>query len=506
MEEIVLKVAPIFSDNMVLQREKNVSVWGTGKDNSTVTVTIAGHSDHITVRENKWCVSLPSMKAGGPYTLEVTDQNTTITYENVMIGEVWLAGGQSNMELELQNSLHGKDEVAAANYDNIRFYNTLRLTYINEDGLKEEENNHWKVCSPDTVGVMSAVGYYYAKQLAQELHVTVGLIGCNYGGTSATAWISRETLELDKDTNNYLIEYNKANENRTLKEYDKLLTDYVIEYDRWKTIADGLYSKRPDILWEEVNDIAGQCPYPEPLGPKSPYRPAGLYETMLQRIMPYTLKGFIYYQGESDDNNPTIYDKLLTILIEQWRKDWCDYELPFLFVQLPMYKARSDKDTKHWAIIREHQMKVHKTIKNTGLAVILDCGEFDNIHPLNKKTVGDRLALQAYYHVYHKEVKAYGPIYQSMNTNGNVVKLTFQHAEGGLVSKHDIIIGFEIAGEEKEYVEATAKIAGDSIVVSSESVSEPRYVRYNWTNYGEVSLFNKAGLPMAAFSTGDHFI
>lgn len=189
------------------------------------------------------------------------------------------------------------------------------------------------------------------------------------------------------------------------------------------------------MLWSEVLKVAGECLWPEPLGPKSPFRAGGLQETMLKRINPYTLRGFIYYQGESDDHKPKIYAKLLTKLIDQWRCDWEDDELPFIFVQLPMFIGKEDKDQKNWLIIREEQMKVHKTIKNTGLAVILDCGEFDNIHPLDKETVGFRLAMQALYHVYGKILKAYGPIYKEFKYIDHGIELTFENSEDGIVVK-----------------------------------------------------------------------
>lgn len=501
MEENILKVASIFSNNMVLQREKNITIWGTGAEGQRVAVTLDNITVSAVVKDSKWKAILPSMSAGGPYEVKVTNGISSISFGNVMIGEVWLAGGQSNMELELQNSKDGKEVLSNLKDTNVRFYYTEKLSYIDEAFLEKESNTSWQECSPETSATWSAVGYYYAKELSEKLNVTVGVIGCNWGGTSASAWISREVLELDKDTNTYVEEYDKANEGRSFERYLSDLEEYNIWYEAWQERVNKCYAEKPDMLWSKVLEIAGECRWPEPLGPKSPFRAGGLYETMLQRVMPYTLRGFIYYQGESDNHKPKIYNKLLNKLIEQWRTDWEDDELAFMLVQLPMFIGKEDKDQKNWPIIREAQMKVHKTIKNTGIAVILDCGEFDNIHPLDKETVGHRLALQALCHSYNMDIKAYGPIYKDLKYIGNKIELAFHYAEDGFIVKGDNVSGFEIAGAAKDFVPADIEIGGNKIVVSSDKIEEPKYVRYAWTNYGPVTLFNKAGLPMATFRT-----
>ena len=292
----LLKVASIFSNNMVLQREKNINIWGTGTEGDRITVTLDSYTVSAVVKDNKWKAILPSMSAGGPYVVKVTNGKSTINFNNVMIGEVWLAGGQSNMELELQNSKNGKEVLANLKDDNVRFYYTQKLSYIDEDFLEKEANTAWQECSSQAAGCWSAVGYYYAKELSKKLNVTVGVIGCNWGGTSASAWINRENLELDKDTNTYIEEYNKVNEGRSFEEYIAQLEDYNNWYEAWQQRVNKCYAEKPDILWSEVLKIAGECRWPEPLGPKSPFRPGGLYETMLQRVTPYTLRGFIYYQ------------------------------------------------------------------------------------------------------------------------------------------------------------------------------------------------------------------
>ena len=496
-----LKLASIFSDNMVLQRNKNINIWGTSSKSNMVSIKFNEKVIDTKVINNEWRAILPSMEAGGPYSMEISDGNEDIILNNIMIGEVWVASGQSNMELELQNSKNGKVVVKSIKNYNIRFYNVPRLSYIDDEFFRIEDNTTWQECNKENVSTWSAVGYYFAKKLSEELGVTVGIVGCNFGGTSASAWISRDRLEEDVDTRSYVEEYEKVNEGRSFEEYLNEVEEYNVWYKEWQERVDECYKRDPNILWSKVLEIAGENRWPEPLGPKSPYRPGGLYKTMLRRIIPYTIGGVLYYQGESDDHKPKIYGKLLKKLIEQWREDWEDDELPFMIVQLPMFIGREDEDKKNWPIIREEQMRVHKRIKNTGIAVIIDCGEFDNIHPLDKETVGYRLTLQALLHVYKKNIKAYGPTYREIKYLDKAIEVSFDNAEDGIINIGNKANGFEIAGENKKFFEANIIIENNKIIISSSKVDNPKYVRYAWTNYGEVNIFNKIGLPMAPFRT-----
>lgn len=496
-----LKLPIVFTDNMVLQRNKNINIWGYSYNSDNVTIRFNGQVNRIKVNNNKWRFMLSSMEAGGPYRMEIIDNDDKLVLNNIMIGEVWLAGGQSNMELELQNSKNGKYVVENIENDNIRFFNVPRLSYIEDDSSEKIEKNIWEECNSKNVGTWSAVGYYYAKELSKKLGVTIGVIGCNFGGTSASAWISKGKLIEDIDTKTYIDEYDEVNKNRSFEEYIIELEKYKLWYEEWQKRVDECYKADPDILWSKVLEIAGECRWPEPLGPRSPYRPGGLYETMLKRVIPYTIRGFIYYQGESDDHKPNIYGKLLIKLIEQWRKDWMDDELPFIFVQLPMFIGREDKDKKNWPIIREEQMRVHKIIKNTGIAVIIDCGEFDNIHPLDKESVGYRLSLQALYHVYNKNILAYGPIYKEAKYFEDYIEIKFDNIGENLIIIGDKIKGFEVANENKIFTEADVKLENNNIIISSKKIKNPKFVRYLWTNYGDVNLFNNYGLPMAPFRT-----
>ena len=497
-------LAAVFTDHMVLQRNKNINIWGCAYTATDVTVELCGKSVTARAESGKWKAVLPPMEAGGPYELKVTDnRGGEIVLHDVMIGEVWLAGGQSNMELELQNALNGKEVLKNIKDVNVRFYYTQKIAYIDDYFNFAERNSCWSVAAPDTAANYSAVGYYFARKLAAELGVTVGVIGCNWGGTSASSWMSRKALEQDADTKSYVDEYDKTMEEKTMEGYLKELAEYEEWHNAWQPKIDEYYANTPDPTWEGAQEYAGPCRWPEPMGPRSQFRPGGLYETMVTRICPYTLAGFIYYQGESDDHKPDTYYKLFKALIEQWRGDWEDDRLPFLFVQLPMFMNEGDEDFKHWCKIREAQMRVHQTTANTGIAVILDRGEFNNIHPIDKEPVGERLALQAMYHVYGKisADEAYGAIYKSHEYTDGGIMLSFDHAGDGFELKGEKAAGFEVAGKDKKYHPADAWFKEDKIFVRSAEVAEPVYLRYNWTNYGEVTVFSKNGIPLAPFRT-----
>lgn len=496
------KVAAVFSDHMVLQREKCVKVFGEGEDGQVVTVTFEKTTVGTKVSGERWEVILPPMEAGTGYEMTVSCGDYIRTYGDIAIGEVWLAGGQSNMEFELQNCIGGKEYLKNDTDCNVRFYYTQKNAYMDEAFYEQERNSGWDVFDEEKSRAWSAVGYIFAKRIAKELGVTVGIIGCNWGGTSASTWMSKEALTEDKELNSYVEEYDKAIEGKSVKqqieEYDK----YSAYQAAWDIRCGKCYAENPKITWDEVLKICGENQYPGPMNCKNPLRPAGLYECMLKRVMPYTLRGFLFYQGESDDHKPRMYYKLFKRMIEQWRDDWEDDTLPMLMVQLPMHRYAQDPDYKHWPIIREAQMRTFQTVKNTGIAVILDCGEFNEIHPKDKVPVGERLALQAMYQVYHiaKEEEAFGPIYHSCVARNGRMELSFEHAEHGFYVKGEPS-GFEIAGVDKQFVPAKAEIDGKQIYVSSEQVPNPMYVRYCWTNYSDVTIFGANKLPLAPFRT-----
>jgi sialate O-acetylesterase len=419
-----------------------------------------------------------------------------------MIGEVWLCGGQSNMELELQNCKGGKEILEELSPEcNVRFYYTNKISMVGEELYAAEKNSGWSEAGKDSSAAWSAVGFFFARKLAKELGVTVGLIGCNWGGTSASAWMDRDTIADSKQTVSYIEEYDNAVRGKPtelqIKEYD----EYAAYQKEWWERTQKVYAEDPNCPWDKLQELCGESKYPGPMNCKNEYRPAGLYETMLMRVCPYTLKGFLYYQGESDDHKPKSYYKLFTNLIGLWREKWEDDELPFIMVQLPMFKYEQDPDYKHWCLIREAQMKAFKTVKNTGIAVISDCGKFNNIHPVDKVPVGERLCLQAEKLAYGMDVDAFGPIYKSAIYKDSGMELSFEHAENGFEVKGDKIGTFEIAGEDKLFHPAEAEIRGDKIFIKSAQVAVPKYARFDWFNWTNVVLFGKNGIPVAPFRT-----
>lgn len=496
------KAAAIFSNDMLLQREKNICIFGQGEEAKEVKLIFQDEEYHTQVINECWKILLPPQKAATGCKMQILSEDNEITFTNIAIGEVWLAGGQSNMEYELQNATGGKEILQQDRDESIRFFYSNKMGYIDETFYEKEAKTKWSIFEKGNASTWSAVGYFFAKEIARKENVTVGIIGCNWGGTSASCWVSEETLKKDEDLRTYLEEYYKDLGDKSIQEQVTEYKEYEAFHAKWDKKCSKLYEENPDITWEEVEAILGKCQWPGPSNHVNPYRPNGLYETMLKRIAPYTLRGFLYYQGEQDDQKPAMYQKLLSTLIGKWRADWNDQTLPFLIVQLPMHRYKADPDWKNWPLIREAQMNTFLTVKNTGIAVILDCGEFNEIHPHDKKPVGERLAKQALYRVYGKidANEAHGPIYKSYEVKKDKVILHFRYAKEGFLEKSKKS-AFEIAGDDGNYVEAAYEIMGEDIVVSSPIVKEPTAVRYCWTNYGEVPLYGMNGIPLAPFRT-----
>lgn len=510
------KVASVFSSNMVLQRNKPIAVFGEGEDGKTVKAVFAfckdGKEEKVSaetkVSQGKWLLYLPERKENDGCILTVTDGEHTKEFTDIAVGEVWLCGGQSNMEFELQN-MKGGHECLEKDAPDVRFYYTQKNGFLDKTFFENEAKMVWKKFDSEAAKCWSAVGYLFAKQLSEALGVTVGLIGCNWGGTSASAWMSEEYLASDADTNTYLEDYHRCIAGKTEEEQIQEYDDYLIYEAEWNKKCAECYEKNPSIGWDEVQKIAGECKWPGPMGCKNPFRPNGLYQTMLNRVTPYTLRGWLYYQGESDDHKPAYYYKLMSLLIKQWRADWNDNneEMPFLFVQLPGHQYAADPDYKHWCIIREAQAKIAETVKNTGMAVIIDAGEFNEIHPKDKVPVGDRLFRQAMQKVYGRmtAAEAESPSYQSFAVEGNQVIVRFRNAEEGFEVRGGEINGFELAGEDRIYYPAKASVNGSEVVLECDKVSQPAAVRYLWTNYPQagVNLYSRYGLPAAPFRSDE---
>lgn len=520
----MLIIPSVFSDHMVLQRNKKVAVWGESNQEK-VTASLLDEGKVIacvqtSVKDGTWFLYLPPCKAGGPYKMVISDEEAELSFSDIMMGEVWLASGQSNMEFEIQNCKDGENIVKNATDEGVRFYYTPKVAWVGEELLKEEEKTSWELCSPESCGRWSAVGYFFAKKIAKELGVTVGVIGCNWGGTSASVWMPFDKLREKENTSIYVKEYEEATKEQTEEAYLEEYYRYKRDQAEFERKCSAYYATAENPTWEEALALCGENLYPGPVGPRNEHRPAGLYESMLKRVMPYSLAGFLYYQGEEDDTKPYIYGDLMEALISQWRADWSDETLPFLLVQLPMFTDAGVEDYKNWAFLREAQMHIFDTVKNTGIAVALDMGEYNNIHPIDKLPVGMRLAYQALSGVYYDRLSetqkeevdgnAFGPLYRDYYVENEKLYLSFEHADNGIVVKQvdsadSIALGFEIAGEDGVYKPANVAFVDEQsewqIRLSAEEVLEPAYARYCWTNYAEVYVFGANGIPMAPFRT-----
>lgn len=498
MKQEVFTVAPMFSDHMVLQREKEIRVWGTGPEREQVRITVAGQTAATIIQENRWQVKLAPLPAGGPYDMEAVCGKETIRFQDVMLGEVWLAGGQSNMELELQNCDHAEEELKNADYDMLRFYNVVKAGVLTEQVLEQQMHSRWKVCTPQQAGDVSGVAYFCARRLYQELGVAIGVIGCYIGGTSATCWMDRETLMRTPETRGYVEDYDNKIGDKTDEQYAAEMEAYNRQWKLWDDRIQEERRKNPEVTWEYLNEAVGTCPWPQPAGRSSNFRPGNPYYAMLERVMPYTLRGFWYYQGEEDTYKAESYLCLMQQLIGLWRRKWQDEEAPFILHQLPMFTEKGMEDDKCWAILREQQMLAAQSIPNTYLNVLIDCGEYGNIHPTDKQTVGGRLALICMNHIYGIPCKSDAPMYQEVRREGAKVRITF-HCES-LVVKGSAITLFELAGDDGVFYPAHAEIVSQTeLLISCASVLLPKAVRYAWTNFGIVTLYGESGLPVAPF-------
>lgn len=500
----MLKLPPIFSDHMVLQREKPVAVFGTGTPGEAVTVTLSPMqltAAGLVAPDGSWRVTLPPVQAGTDCTLTVQSADESRVFSDVAFGEVWLAGGQSNMEFMLMQAKGGAEECKVCADSGVRCFQVPRNTFVDAQYHQDMAASHWQTASTDVCGTWSAVAYFAAKELVQKLGVPVGIIGCNYGGSSVSCWLPEEDLQANTAGHAYLTDYQQATAGKTDAEMIRAYDEYVAYHTVWEKKASACYQENPNTPWEEILRRCGENRWPGPMGIKSPYRPAGMYHTMLQTVVPYTLRGFFYYQGENDDHRPDTYATLLSTLIARWRREFEDDSLPFLLVQLPMYTLCDMEEKEQWSKLREAQLRVFRTVKNTGLAVILDCGEYGNIHPAEKQPVGHRLALQARRLVYGEtQLAAFPPLYRCAYTAGTIMTVCFDYAETGL-EWHGEPAGFELAGADGKWFPAKAVIDGNTVKLQSDSVPKPIAARYAWVNYGPVSLYGKNGIPASPFRT-----
>jgi sialate O-acetylesterase len=467
-----LKLHALFSDGMVLQSDFACPVWGTVEPGEEISVSIAGQKKTAKAgADGKWSLKLDPLKAGGPHEMVVAGRNS-VTLRDVLVGEVWICSGQSNMEWVVNGSNNAAEEKAAANFPKIRHFLVPKRQ---EAAPVTDLVGSWKLCSPETVGGFTAVGYFFGRELHQKLNVPVGLIHTSWGGTPAEVWTSNRGLDSVGLQKPMMDNYAKA-----MDGYEKKIAS--LKADTEKAKAEGK---------------------PAPKTPNKPMQPSCLYNGMIANVLPYGIKGAIWYQGESNAGRAKEYQALFPAMIKNWREDWGQGEFPFAFVQLANFMARKDQPAdSNWAELREAQTMT-LSLPKTGMAVIIDIGEAKDIHPKNKQDVGKRLALWAQSQVYGKDLVYSGPIYESIKVEDNKVRVSFKHVGGGLEAKGEKLTGFAVAGEDKAFVWADAKIDGKTIVVSSDKVAKPVAVRYAWADNPDCNLYNKEGLPASPFRSDD---
>lgn len=446
--DAAIKINSLFSDHVVLQQGKPIPVWGTANEGEKITVKFNGQSLSTTTVNGKWLVKLaamPCLLSGAE--MIVSSATETIIVNDMLIGEVWLCSGQSNMERQLgprppqQPINNWEKERDSAKYSFIRQY----YVPLNYSPIKiEDVNNKWTVCSPQTVADFTAVGYFFAKNLYEKRHVPIGIIFSAFGGTPAEDWISKEALTANPELADFVNDYKQ-----------KISADY---------------------------QPAGQLM-------------SGLFNGMINPLLPYAIKGVAWYQGEANNERTKQYPEVLKTMVANWRADFQQDDFPFLIVQIAPHKDMRPE-------LREAQLIATQTIKNTALIVTTDCGDADDIHPPNKQSVGERLAIAARAVAYKEKIVYEGPVYQSFKQKRNKIIIRFAHTGNKLMSKDNApLTGFTIAAADKKFIPATAVIKKRKVIVYSNAVKNPVAVRYGWANVPDVNLYNSEGLPASPFRT-----
>jgi sialate O-acetylesterase len=484
-----VRLPSVISDNMVIQRGVKAPIWGWAEPGEKVKVgaSWANRSWSATADvEGNWMVKIDSPKrAGGPYQMTISGDGASIEIGNIMAGEVWVCSGQSNMQWSLARTADPNQEIAAADYPNIRLF----AVELHASGRPLDDCvASWSACNPETAAKFSAVGYFFGRHLHKELNVPIGLIRTAWGGTRVEPWTPPVGFASVAG----------------LEDIGKQLADAETEYS--KAVAESLDAVE---AWVGDSRKALATNQAVPLAPAWPghplssnRRPTGLYNAMVYPLVPFAIRGAIWYQGESNRADGLGYQAKMKALINGWRTVWGQGDFPFYFVQLAPYRYGGDPGLLPQ--IWQAQMQT-LSVPNTGMAVINDIGNLADIHPKNKQDVGKRLALWAMAKTYrHSKLVHSGPLYRSMAVDDNKIRIRFDHAGGGLASRDgNDLTWFRIAGADKNFVEAKAKLEGYTVVVWSDAVAKPVAVRFAWHQEAEPNLMNKEGLPASSFRTDD---
>ncbi|MGL6076087.1 MAG: sialate O-acetylesterase [Fimbriiglobus sp.] len=496
-----VKLHPLFTDHMVIQRDMATKIWGTADAGEKITVYLAEKSISVQFgtgtadSKGGWVVELPPKTAGTSYSLTIEGKNK-ITLENVAFGDVWLCSGQSNMEWKLRqlpDNKQGETVAATANHPNIRYFSVPNKPFPEPQSTiaVSKTEGFWQVCDPKIAIEFSAVAFFFGRDIEKNQKVPVGLLCSDWGGTPAQAWTSREGLKSEKVLNYYIENLDKTLEAH--KDTKLVEAKYQADMENWKKAVEKAKAEG------KKEPRAPQKPGP---GGVTANSPTALYNGMIAPIQKFAIKGAIWYQGESNSGAAKEYRTLMPTMIQDWRKQW-GQDFPFFMVQLAPF-GNGKWDNVQYAELRDAQYATTKKLKNVGIAVITDVGHETDIHPQGKQPVGERLALAARNMVYGEKVEYQGPEYKSHKVEGDKVVVSFNHANG-LMAKGDEVAGFMLAGEDGKFFPATAKIEGMNVVLTSDKVTKPVHVRFGWMNFAKptLNLFNKAGLPAYPFRTDD---
>lgn len=479
-----VSLAPLFSDHLVLQRDKPVPVWGHASPGETITVKFGAQTVGATATaDGRWIVYLePLLTSSEPAELVVTGKNT-VTVRDVLVGEVWLASGQSNMEWPLSLAREASHEIAAADFPTIRQLKIERT--VATAPVDTVKTSGWVPASPETAGDFSAVGYFFARHLSRKLGgVPVGIIDSSWGGTTIEAWMSDAARHSTSIASVLDARWQQARSEWP----PERVARYPADMEAWqKAEAEAKAKQTKNLL-----------PWPQPPASlDSPALPGGLYNGMIAPLQPGALRGILWYQGESNADRADEYPELFSTLIRTWRSHWGDAGLPFYFVQIPNY-ADGEPNGRKWARLREAQAAA-LALPATAMAVTIDVGDAQNLHPPDKEPVGRRLALIAEAKTYGLSVDYSGPQFAGATREGRAMRVRFAHGVAGLVAHNRPVQSLEIAGADRTFYPATARIEGDTLLVSAPEVAEPVAVRYAWTNAPIANLYDGTGLPAAPF-------
>lgn len=480
-----VRLPKILGSHAVLQRDQPIHVWGWSEPGEKITASLNGTTQAaVGDRLGNWSLYLPPQKAGGPFQLIVAGMNRVVL-DDILIGDVWFASGQSNMQMPL-NGFPGSavvkdaaEEIRHANQPNLRLLLVPRkaspfplLDFVGDAA--------WTICSPETAAKFSAVAYFFGRDIAAQQHVPIGLIDSSWGGTPAEAWTSLDGLSAD--------------------------ASLMPVFATWADMANEQAEVPATIAAEEREDAAARqahAPLPEhPWHPDATsWNPSWLFNGMIAPAVGFRIKGVIWYQGEANTElaRAPLYGKVFPALIADWRRHWHEGDFPFLFVQISSFKSTPDED---WPPVREAQRRT-LSLANTAMAVTIDIGDPDNVHPADKQTVGARLALAARGIAYREDVEYSGPLFRQTSLEGRGVRVWFDHLARGLVAKNGALQGFEIAGDDRHFVPAAARVDADTVLVSNPEVERPKYVRYAWENAPAGNLYNSVGLPASPFTSED---